>query len=346
MAQSWFKIENKGADTAAIDIFDEIGAYGVSAKDFIAQLRTHAGKAKLKLNINSPGGDCLAGFAIYDAIKDFGGEVTAHISGVAASMASVIMLAAKRITIAENGSVMVHRVTTGASGNHDELAAAAAIAKQIEDRIVGLYVDRTGKDEATVRDWMKAQRGTFFFGKDAVENGFADAVESGAKATAMKPEWAAMLTMLPRALFDTKHNTTPENINPNSMTAEEIKAAEDKLAADQKALADAQAKLAADQKALTDLAAEQADNVAKPLVVKREDIAAAVAEAVKPINAELETLRAAIKSGVAGAAGGRSAVELGNKDEGGVKTVTRAVFDAMNSKEQHAHCKAGGRITD
>jgi ATP-dependent Clp endopeptidase proteolytic subunit ClpP len=340
MAQSWFSIKNKG-ETAEIDIFDEIGFWGVSAKTFVDQLRALGSPKSITLNIDCPGGDCNDGFTIYDAIKATGANVTANITGLAASMASVIMLAAKKITIAENGRVMIHRVTTGAYGNADDVDAAAKVARQFEDRIVNLYMERTGKDEAAVRDWMKAAMGTWFFGKEAVENGFADSVVSGSKARAFQTKWAGMFTMLPAALFDTKRNSTTENFNPPIMTEAELIAAQEKLAADQ-------AKLAADQKALTDLAAEQADKAKTeaPAALKKEDLTAAIAEAVKPLNAELETLKAAIKSGVAGAAGGRSAVDLNNKDEADVKTITRAAFNKLNSKEQHAHCKAGGRITD
>ena len=118
-------------------------------------------------------------------------------------MASVIMLAADagKIRIYENARVMIHRVTGGAHGNTDDLAAAAQLTKQFEDRIVSLYVARTGKDEAEIRDMMKAQLGTWFFGQEAVEAGFADSVISGVKAKAFKAQWAGLFTMLPAALF-------------------------------------------------------------------------------------------------------------------------------------------------
>ena len=203
MKKNWYSITNKGDAECVIDIFDEIGMWGVSAKDFAEQLRG-VGKIKsLTLNLDSPGGDCNDGLTIYDAIKASGASVTVNVIGLAASMASVIMLAADagKIRIYENARVMIHRVTGGAFGNTDDLAAAAQLTKQFEDRIVSLYVARTGKDEAEIRDMMKAQLGTWFFGQEAVDAGFADSVISGVKAKAFKAQWAGLFTMLPAALF-------------------------------------------------------------------------------------------------------------------------------------------------
>lgn len=308
--QQWFSITNKAGspDHAQIDIFDEIGAYGISAKDFTNQLRAISGIRKLTLNINCPGGDCLDGFAMYDAIRALDAEVTAHITGIAASMASVIMLAAQKITIAENGSVMVHRVTTGASGNHDELTAAAAIAKQLEDRIIALYIERTGKDEATIRDWMKAQRGTFFFGQAAVDAGFADSVITAKKATALKPEWAAMLTMLPRALFDSAPISSPSDLtDPSAMTEEQIIAL-----IKQHAPSASNAEL----DALTGLFKEElpkALSLVLPGSIKEfTDQMSAQTAIITDLTTRLATAENLIKSRVIESAGGRSALDLGN----------------------------------
>jgi ATP-dependent Clp endopeptidase proteolytic subunit ClpP len=200
--KSWFTITNKSDEETVIDINDEIGAFGISSNYFADQIRMASPK-KIKINIDSPGGDCNDGFTIYDAIMACGASVSVDIVGLSASMASVIMLAADKgkLRIAENGRVMIHRVTGGAHGNSDDLAAAAQLTKQFEDRIVALYVERSGKSESEIRDLMKAQLGTWFFGKEAVAEGFADEVIPGAKSRGFKSEWASLFTMLPAAIF-------------------------------------------------------------------------------------------------------------------------------------------------
>ena len=214
--RSWFKITASATDSLVIDITDEIGYFGVSARDFAAALKG-AGKPKnITLNLDCPGGDCNDGFTIFDALKNSGAAITVNITGLAASMASVIMLAGDKIKIAENGRVMIHRVTGGAMGNADEMDAAAKVIKQFEDRIVGLYMERTKKDETAIRDLMKAQLGTWFFGQEAVDEGFADELIKGTKARAFRNEWAGLFTMLPAALFDTRATSIPAALPDDS----------------------------------------------------------------------------------------------------------------------------------
>ena len=126
--KTWFKISNSAdGSISEISLHDEIGGWGVSAKDFVAQLKTVTSK-NLRVTIDSPGGDVNDGLTIFDAIHSFrtaGGNVSIEVIGLAASMASVIMLAGNVVKIAENGRVMIHRVTGGVWGNADDLEAGA-----------------------------------------------------------------------------------------------------------------------------------------------------------------------------------------------------------------------------
>ncbi len=217
--KKWFHIAKNAAstDSLTIDICDEIGMWGVTAKDFAAQLKAAGSVKNIVLNLDCPGGDCNDGFTIFDALKNSGANITVNITGLAASMASVIMLAGNTIRIAENGRVMIHRVTGMAAGNTDDLTAAANITKQFEDRIVALYTARTSQDEAAIRDLMKAELGTWFFGQEAVDAGFADSVITGAKAKAFQPKWASKFRMLPAALFDSTPPASPPRISMKNL---------------------------------------------------------------------------------------------------------------------------------
>lgn len=108
-------------DTTEIDLFDEIGEFGVSAKDFSAQLRNIRGN--IVLRINSPGGDVFQGIAIYNSLIAHEGHVRVEVTGVAASAASIVAMAGDEIGIAENAFIMVHNawgVTIGNQADHDE----------------------------------------------------------------------------------------------------------------------------------------------------------------------------------------------------------------------------------
>ena len=84
---SWFTFRNSSADSLTIDILDEIGMFGVTAKDFANQLRALPQAKAITLNLDCPGGDCNDGFTIYDALVGHGADVTVNITGLAASMA-------------------------------------------------------------------------------------------------------------------------------------------------------------------------------------------------------------------------------------------------------------------
>jgi len=221
MKQSWFNIRNEASGQLTIDILDVIGFWGITAKDFLDQVKAAGTFTSIELNVNSPGGDVIEGFTMYDGLRALGVDITANVIGTAASMASVVILAANRVNIAENGQVMIHRVTSGAGGNADELEAAAKITKQFEDRIVSIYVEKTGNDEEQIRDWMKTSQGTWFIGREAIDAGFASAIiKSKKKAAAFKGEWAARFTMLPAALFDTASESMSVPATPETPAEE------------------------------------------------------------------------------------------------------------------------------
>ena len=311
--KTWFHITNSAPGAATIEILDEIGMWGYSAKQFAAELKAIGPLQSLTLRLDSPGGDCNDGFTIYDAIVATGADVTVEITGIAASMASVIMLSGKKIRIAENGRVMIHRVTGGAHGNADEMDAAAKVMKQFEDRIVGLYVARSGKDEADIRELMKAQMGTWFFGEEAIAAGFADELMRGQKAAAFKPQWANKFTMLPAALFDTPPPSSPiAPIHPKNMKALLALAS----------LVGITVKGDETEDQLT--AAITAHKPQSPnVVIDFEDAAvkaaftARITEATKDsaakitaFEAELTGIKALLANGAAGAAGGNAAVKV------------------------------------
>ncbi len=304
MAKTWFNIAKKPTNQSAlvIDIFDPIGYWGVSAQQFIMQLRAAGTVSEIDLNIDCPGGDCEEGFTIYDALKNSGAKITAHIIGTAASMASVIMCAASQILIAENGRVMIHRVTAGVDGNADDIAAAAAITKQFEDRIVGIYVARTGKTEAEIRDLMKSELGTWFFGQQAIDAGFCDALITGQKAAAFKNTWASLFTALPAALFDTSASAPPPRTSMKALIklAAKIGIAIADNASEDQIIAAIEAHKPSAGNVVIDFEDAAVKNAfAKAIKEETKDLT----DKVTNLETENQRLGALIKNGAAGAAG-------------------------------------------
>ncbi len=96
---SWFRMQAGHQSDADIYIYDEIGFWGVTAKQFISDLNALGDITHINLHINSPGGDVFEGIAIFNALKTHGASITVYVDGVAASMASVIAMVGKTALI-------------------------------------------------------------------------------------------------------------------------------------------------------------------------------------------------------------------------------------------------------
>jgi ATP-dependent Clp endopeptidase proteolytic subunit ClpP len=180
--KNWYSINAKaGEKTAEISIYDEIGFWGVTAKDFITDLKK-IDASEITLFINSPGGSVFDGLAIYNAIRQHPANVTVKVMGVAASAASFIAMAGDKIVMPENTFMMVHNPMGGVFGNADEMREWADTLDKIAASLIAIYVARTGKTEDEVKALLNAE--TWMTAKEAVDLGFADTVEAEMKIAA------------------------------------------------------------------------------------------------------------------------------------------------------------------
>jgi len=131
----------------------------------------------LEIEINSPGGSVFDGYTIYQEIqslKDRGVVVNATITGMAASMASVICMACNKVSIVAHGRMMIHDASSGFSGNAEQMRKQADLLDGISADIANIYSSRTGKEVDEIRAMMKKE--TWMDAKATVENGFADEI--------------------------------------------------------------------------------------------------------------------------------------------------------------------------
>lgn len=160
------------ADEAVITLYDEIGYWGVTAKDFRNQLEQIA-QSKINLRINSPGGDVFDGIAIYNDLKDHHAEVRVSVTGIAASAASLIAMAGDRIEIAENGFIMIHNAWGICVGSKTEMQDFYEVLDEIDGALAETYAARTGIPVGEIEKMMTAE--TWLKGREAVAKKFADA---------------------------------------------------------------------------------------------------------------------------------------------------------------------------
>lgn len=128
--------------------------------------------------INSPGGSVDAGFAIWDQIKLLTSPVTTVVTGLAASMGSILSLCAapKRRFATKNSRIMIHQPMIGGviQGQATDLEIQAKEILKTRSILVNIYVEATGKDAATIE--RAIDRDTWFSADEAMEFGLLDAI--------------------------------------------------------------------------------------------------------------------------------------------------------------------------
>ncbi|UPH70210.1 Clp protease ClpP [Abyssibius alkaniclasticus] len=168
---SWYAIRARGTG-AEVAIYDEIGAFGVSAKGFLAELGSLPDGTPVDLRLNSPGGSVFDAVAIYNALKRHAGTVTVWIDGIAASAASYVAMAGDEIVMPENAFLMIHDPSGLAMGTAGDMRAMAEALDKIAGSLVRGYAAKSGKPDDEIAALMAAE--TWFDAGDAVAAGFAD----------------------------------------------------------------------------------------------------------------------------------------------------------------------------
>lgn len=173
--KSWFKVHNSTNGEVRIDLMEEIGGWGISARDFRAALNTLGKSQAIHLHINSDGGDILEGNEVYNALLEHEGTVRVSIGALAASMASVIAMAGNPISIAKNGWLMIHNPWTIAMGDADEFKKIAGVLDEMKTSIIDAYRSQTDLPEKDISALMTEE--TWMPAKDALDRGFVDSID-------------------------------------------------------------------------------------------------------------------------------------------------------------------------
>ena len=138
----------------------------------------------LTIYFNSPGGDVFAGLAIHSIVKRHTGHKTGQVDGMAASIASVILMGCDEIVVNTGAQVMVHDPWTCAAGNSRDLRAVADDLDNAKESLLDVYMGKTrdGVTRETVADLMSAE--TWLRGEQAAKYFVLDTKEAPAVAAA------------------------------------------------------------------------------------------------------------------------------------------------------------------
>ena len=185
--RQWFTMKAADDNSAEIVIYDEIGKsfWGeptVAAKQFLDDLNALGDVDNITLRINSPGGDVFDGVAIHNALKNHGAKITAHIDGIAASIASYIAMAASKIVMPSNAFMLIHNASGFVFGKADDMRAIADDLDRVDKSITATYVTRSGAKPSAIKALMKQDR--LMDAAEAKTLGLADEVTSEKKMAA------------------------------------------------------------------------------------------------------------------------------------------------------------------
>jgi len=173
--KNWYSIKNK-SDVLDISIHDEIGMWGVSAADFMAELKTHSQARVINLSVHSPGGSVLDGLAIYNTLVAHPAKVFGKVDGIAASAASFVLMACDHIAMPEDAFLMIHNAHGVAIGDAEAMRETADVVEKLQDSIVNIYAKRCGLESDEIRTMMKDE--TWMNAQEALAHGFIDTISN------------------------------------------------------------------------------------------------------------------------------------------------------------------------
>ena len=181
MQKEWYKIKNKSSEVADVYLFNDIGTFGITAQNFIDEIKEYE-DTQLNIHINSLGGEVFEGMAIYSIIQRRKAKTTVYIEGIAASIASVIALAADEVIMSENSLLMIHNAWGGKQGDARDMRKQAEILDKITNEIAEVYVRKSGIPYNEIIRMMDEE--TWLTAEEAVALGLVDSISEPIKVAA------------------------------------------------------------------------------------------------------------------------------------------------------------------
>ncbi|TDE36313.1 head maturation protease, ClpP-related [Antarcticimicrobium sediminis] len=163
----------------------ELALNGIVGIDFDAETVSDALaliSGPVRIRLNSGGGIAFDGTAIHSVLSGYRGHKTITVQGIAASAASVIMMAGDRIEMSAGSVLMIHDPSqdiTSYRGTSEEHRRVAESLDKICDAVAQIYAQRSGKPISEIQKIMAAE--SWFTPEEAVAAGFADAAPADGK---------------------------------------------------------------------------------------------------------------------------------------------------------------------
>ena len=154
----------------------------------------------ISIYINSPGGSVYAGLGIYDTMQFVGSDIATICTGMAASMAAVLLVAGQegKRSALTHSRVMIHQPMGGAQGQASDIEITAREIQKLKKELYTIIAEHSHTDFEKV--WADSDRDYWMTAEEAKAYGMIDKVLSRQKADSLTA--------------DTTTSTTNEAVKP------------------------------------------------------------------------------------------------------------------------------------
>ena len=139
----------------------------------VNNILNEANGEEVEVYINSPGGIIEAGSEIYTILREYQGDIKIKIVGQACSAASIVAMAG-HCEMSPTALMMVHCVSTRASGNHNDMEKTAEVLRTADDALSNAYMAKSGMSKEEALEMMEKE--TWLTAHQAKERGLVDAI--------------------------------------------------------------------------------------------------------------------------------------------------------------------------
>ena len=167
----------------------------------------------LEVIINSPGGDVYSGSEIYTLLKDYSGDVVVKIVGVAASAASIIAMAGKKIMMSPTAEMMIHNTTSITRGDYKIMEHEAQVLRDYNGTIANAYMIKSGMSKEDLLAMMDKE--TWLTPEKALEYKLIDEIMFMDNTPKLAASFGGI--MLPQEVINKIRNTIKSpNVDKNN----------------------------------------------------------------------------------------------------------------------------------
>lgn len=194
-------IRSMDGDMEELLLYGFIGQYGWDDEDeddmravgVVKAIRELDRKGEFNIRINSPGGSVFHGDPIVTAIRNCKNKVHTYIDGMAASMAADIWMAGDVRHMASNSKLMIHRTSSFAFGNAQQLREAADALDKFDEAAIKTFIELSGMDEDKVRSELYDYKDHWLTADDALSYGLISQIDTYEKGNSEDKTYRQLL---------------------------------------------------------------------------------------------------------------------------------------------------------